>query len=86
LEEEYVKKKYRYYPEQQHCLAYNCGGWKIINQITFCINFLCPRNEESGGHINLPLSVRLSIRPFVRPNIDTWFVRLSPPTVLELQL
>jgi hypothetical protein len=23
---------------------------------------------------------------FVRPDIDTWFVRLSPPTVLELQL
>jgi hypothetical protein len=22
---------------------------------------------------------------FVRPDIDTWFVRLSPPTVLELQ-
>ena len=24
--------------------------------------------------------------PFVCPDIDTWFVRLSPPTVLELQL
>ena len=24
--------------------------------------------------------------PFVRPDIDTWFVWLSPPTVLELQL
>jgi hypothetical protein len=29
-------------------------------------------------NINLPLSVR--------PDVDTWFVRLSPPTVLELQL
>jgi hypothetical protein len=34
-----------------------------------------------GGHINLP-----PVRPFVRPDIDAWFVRLSPPTVLELQL
>ena len=24
--------------------------------------------------------------PFVRPDIDTWFVQLSPPTVLEPQL
>jgi hypothetical protein len=23
---------------------------------------------------------------FVRPDIDTWFVQLSPPTVVELQL
>ena len=44
--------------------------------------FLCPRDEESVGHIYLPLSVR----SFVHPDIDTWFVRLSPPTVLELQL
>ena len=36
----------------------------------------------SRGHINLPLFVR----SFVRPDINTWFVRLSPPTVLELQL
>jgi hypothetical protein len=43
----------------------------------FAVTFLCPRNKV-GGHINLPL--------FVRPDIDTWFVRLSPPTVLELQL
>ena len=33
---------------------------------------------KSGGHINLPLPIR--------PDIDTWFVRLSPHTVLELQL
>jgi len=33
-----------------------------------------PPQQESGGHINLPLFVR----PFVRPDIDTWFVRLSP--------
>jgi hypothetical protein len=38
--------------------------------------------NRGGGNINLPLSVR----PFVRPDIDTWFVRLSPPTVLELHL
>ena len=49
----------------------------------FLINFfLSPHDEETGGgHINLP-----PVRPFVRPDIDTWFVRLSPPTVLELQL
>jgi hypothetical protein len=41
-----------------------------------------PPRRRVGGHINLPLSVR----PFVRPDIDTWFVWLSPPTVLELQL
>ena len=34
--------------------------------------------EGGGGHINLPLSVH--------SDIDTWFVWLSPPTVLELQL
>ena len=39
-----------------------------------------------GGHIDLPLSVRASVRPFVRPDIYTWFVRRSPPTLLELQL
>jgi hypothetical protein len=33
---------------------------------------------KSRGHINLTLSVR--------SDIDTWFFRLSPPTVLELQL
>ena len=49
----------------------------IITQIVF---FYAPVTK-SRGHINLPLS----IRPFVRPDIDTWFVRLSP-TVLELQL
>ena len=47
------------------------------------IYFLCPHDKESGGgggegDINLPL--------FVHPDIDTWFVRLTPPTVLELQL
>jgi hypothetical protein len=36
---------------------------------------------KSRGHINLP-----PVRPSVHPDIDTWFVRLSPPTVLELQL
>jgi len=53
-----------------------------------------PPRRRVGGHISLPLSVwtsgrpfvRASVRPFVRPDIDTWFVRLSHPTVLELQL
>jgi hypothetical protein len=35
------------------------------------------RGGGGGGHINLPP---------VRQDMDTWFVRLSPPTVLELQL
>ena len=43
--------------------------------------FMPPRRRVGGGGINLP-----PVRPFVRPDIDTWFVRLSPPTVLELQL
>ena len=43
--------------------------------------FFMPPRRRAGGHINLP-----PVRPFVRPDIDTWFVRLSPPTVLELQL
>ena len=46
-----------------------------------CLLIMPPRRRVEG-HINLPLSVRL----FVCPDIDTWFVRLSPPTVLELQL
>jgi hypothetical protein len=41
-----------------------------------------PPRQRVGGHINLPLSGRSSVRPFVRPDIDTWFVRLYPPTVL----
>ena len=51
---------------------------------TFCTYsvftyFYAPATKSlGGGHINLPT--------FVRPDIDTWFVQLSPPTVLELQL
>jgi hypothetical protein len=43
-----------------------------------CHDFLFPRDEESRGILIYLL--------FVRPEIDTWFVRLSPPKVLELQL
>jgi hypothetical protein len=48
------------------------------------IYFYAPmtKSRRGGGHINLPLFVRL----FFRPDIDTCFVQLSPPTVLELQL
>jgi hypothetical protein len=45
-------------------------------------SFYAPATKSWGGHINLPLSICL----FVCPDIDTWFVQLSPPTVLELQL
>ena len=45
---------------------------------THIVLFFMPPRQRAGGHINLPLSVR--------PDIDTWFVRLTPPTVLELQL
>jgi hypothetical protein len=49
--------------------------------------FYAPATKSrGGGGNNLPLSVRSPVRPFVRPDIDTWFVWLSPPTVLELQL
>ena len=48
------------------------GGKKKVLLI-----FMPPRRRVLG-HINLPLSIH--------PDIDTWFVRLSPPTVLELQL
>ena len=57
-----------------YCLVYSLKAVRI--------EFVCPCDEESGD-INLPLSVRLFVR---RSDIDTWFVRLSPPTVLELQL
>ena len=53
---------------------------------------MLPRQRVGEGGIliySCPL-VRPSGRPFVRavvrPDIDTWFVRLSPSTVLELQL
>ena len=53
----------------------------IDNINTF--SFLCPRNYRlrvgGGGILIYPC-------PFVRADIDTWFVQLSPPTVLELQL
>ena len=40
-----------------------------------------PPRRRVGGDINLP-----PVSPFVRLDIDTWFVRLTPPTDLELQL
>ena len=56
-------------------------------EIGIIFYFLCPRDEESGGILIYPcLSVLPSVCPFVRPDIDTWFVQLSSPTVLELQL
>jgi aminopeptidase B len=45
------------------------------------LNYFYAPAMKSQGHINLP-----PVRPFVCWDIDTWFVRLSPPTVLELQL
>ena len=49
-------------------------------------HFYVPTTKSREGHFILPLSVRPFVRPFVRPDIDTLFVRLFPPTVLELQL
>ena len=43
--------------------------------------FYAPPRRKVRGHINLP-----PVHSFVRLDIDTWFVRLSPPTVLELQV
>ena len=59
-----------------------CPFWYLkveCNIILILVIFMPLRRV--GGHINLP-----PVRPFVRPDIDTWFVWLSPPTVLELQL
>ena len=50
-----------------------------LNKIS---TFLCPCDKESVGGGD----IKIYPCPFVRPDIDTWFVRLSPPTVLELQL
>ena len=36
--------------------------------------------------LHFPLLILIYPCPFVLPDIDTWFVRLSPPIVLELQL
>ena len=43
--------------------------------------YYTPRKQSLGGIQESPCP---SVRPFVRPDIDAWFVRLSPPTVLEL--
>ena len=42
--------------------------------------FLCPRDKELGVYLFTP------VRPLVRSDMDTWFVRISPLTVLELLL
>jgi hypothetical protein len=53
-------------------------GWTAYNgSLKTFEYFTMPPRRRVRGHINLL---------FVRPDIDTWFVRLSPPTVLELQL
>jgi hypothetical protein len=51
-----------------------------VNKSSF--NAPAMKSRAGEGHINLPLSICL----FVCQDIDTWFVQLSPPTVLELQL
>ena len=44
------------------------------------LGMICmPPRQRVGGILIYPC-------PFVHPDIDTWFVRLTPPTVLELQL
>ena len=44
---------------------------------------LCLRDEESGGGGGGILIYPCPfVRLFVRPDIDTWFVQLSPSTVL----
>ena len=63
----------------RHNLIFRNTSISAITKIILSLQLicLCPRDKESGGNINLP---------FVSPDIDTWFVRLSPHTVLELQL
>ena len=57
-------------------VLYNVNTYSKLNRSR---DFYAPAAKSRGGVILIyPLSVR--------PDIDTWFVRLSPPTVLELQL
>jgi hypothetical protein len=58
-------------------------SWIFSIEACIQMTFLCPRDEESGGILIYPCP---SVLSSVRPDVDTWFVRLSPPTVLELQL
>ena len=58
-------------------------SWIFSIEACIQMTFLCPRNEESGGILIYPCP---SVLSSIRPDVDTWFVRLSPPTVLELQL
>ena len=53
---------------------------------TFLWIFFMPPWRRVGGHINLPFSVRSSVCLSGYKYKCTWFVWLSPPTVLELQL
>ena len=60
----------------------------VFQCIVNIIVFLYPHDEESGGGEGGGILIYScpSVGPFVCPAIDTWFVRLSPSTVLELQL
>ena len=42
--------------------------WLLVLLILVELIFLCPRDKESGGHINFPLSVRSSVRLSIRPS------------------
>jgi hypothetical protein len=59
----------------ENALKWRQMEWTKVNDILIYIqfsSFLCPRKQRVRGHINLPLFYR----PFVHPDIDTWFVRL----------
>ena len=59
----------------------NWTHWPLAQNIVF---FMPPRRRVGGG--GMLIYPCLSVRPFVRLHLDTLFVRLSPLTVLELQL
>jgi hypothetical protein len=56
----------------------NCNSWFVMFDILSKV-FMPPRLRVGGGG-----GILIYPCPSVRPDIDTWFVRLSP-TVLELQ-
>jgi hypothetical protein len=69
------------------CPALDNYGQSCFVRSDFSKNEVCLQDTHDAPHLTIRnyKQVNLVIL-FVRPDIDTWFVRLSPHTVLELQL